>query len=160
MGASVFNSGNQKRGNFEKNAEMNIIPFIDVLLVLLIIFMSSSPTPTADVKVDLPPPNSVIDTSKLKKPTILEIRDNGQGVAMIYVDGQYVTKEGLINKVLERIAINVPDSKNRLLETIRLRADQTLSYNEVMGVMAKLQEKSFQNIAIVAEDAQIPTNRQ
>jgi biopolymer transport protein ExbD len=151
MGAKLSGGG----GDLTPNSEPNIIPFIDILLVLLIIFMVAAPIPTTDVKVDLPPPvdQPPPDNEEPKRPTVVDVRDDGTGNAQIFVDGEVTDREGLADKVLERITINVPGAPNRLLETVRVRADQTLAYSEVMGTMAILQEKNFQKVSLVAEDA-------
>jgi biopolymer transport protein ExbD len=153
MGAKL--SGGGKGKALEPNTDLNIVPFIDILLVLLIIFMVAAPIPTTDVKVDLPPPTDEPPPAdqKPKKPTVVDIRDDGTGFPQIFVDTQLVEESGLADKVLERITANVPDSSNRLLETVRVRADQTLPYASVMGTMAVLQEANFQKVSLVAEDA-------
>lgn len=153
MGAKVSTGGSAKRGSYDTNADMNIIPFIDILLVLLIIFMVAAPIPTTDVKVDLPPPNSEPSPEKPKKPTVVDVRDAGQGQTVLFVDGELTQRADLAQTVLNHIAVNVPDSPNKLLEVIRIRADQTLPYADVMGTMALLQEKNFQTISLVAESA-------
>jgi biopolymer transport protein ExbD len=156
MGAKLSSGGGKK--GMQPNSEPNIVPFIDILLVLLIIFMVAAPIPTTDVKVDLPPPVPPKDPpkEKPKTPTVVDIRDDGTGTPQIFVDAQLADEANLGAKVLERIAINVPGSPNPLLETVRVRADQTLPYASVMGTMAILQEDNFQKVSLVAEDAISP----
>jgi biopolymer transport protein ExbD len=153
MGAKLSGGGRGK--GLQPSSEPNIVPFIDILLVLLIIFMVAAPIPTTDVKVDLPPPNPEVKPPdiKPKTPTVVDIRDDGTGVPQIFVDTQLTEPEFLAAKVLERITFHVPDSPNRLLETVRVRADQTLPYASVMETMAILQEANFQKVSLVAEDA-------
>jgi hypothetical protein len=87
MGAKVSSGGTSKRGSYATNGDMNIIPFIDILLVLLIIFMVAAPLPTADVKVDLPPPVPPPEQPEQpKRPTIVSIRDYGDGTPQIWID--------------------------------------------------------------------------
>ena len=152
MGAKLGGGSGKK---LAPNTDLNIVPFIDILLVLLIIFMVAAPIPTTDVKVDLPPPTNTPPPPDqiIKKPTVVDIRDDGTGYPQIFVDTQLTDEDGLADKVLERITINVPGSPNRLLETVRVRADQTLPYSSVMGTMAILQEGNFQKVSLVAEDA-------
>lgn len=156
MGAKLSGGGRGK--GMQPSSEPNIVPFIDILLVLLIIFMVAAPIPTTDVKVDLPPPNPEAKPPdiKPKTPTVVDIRDDGTGVPQIFVDTQLTEPDFLAAKVLERITYHVPDSKNRLLETVRVRADQTLPYASVMETMAILQEANFQKVSLVAEDAISP----
>lgn len=156
MGAKL--SGGNKGKGMQPSSEPNIVPFIDILLVLLIIFMVAAPIPTTDVKVDLPPPvpQPKDPIEKPKTPTVVDIRDDGTGVPQIFVDTQITEADALAAKVLERITFHVPDSPNRLLETVRVRADQTLPYASVMETMAILQEANFQKVSLVAEDAISP----
>lgn len=151
MGAKLSGGG----GSLTPNSEPNIIPFIDILLVLLIIFMVAAPIPTTDVKVDLPPPVPPPDApqDEPKRPTVVDVRDDGTGSPQIFVDGELTEQADLADKVLQRVTVNVPGSPNRLLETVRVRADQTLPYASVMGAMAVLQEANFQKVSLVAEDA-------
>ena len=154
MGAKL-GGGSGRGSGLQPSSEPNIVPFIDILLVLLIIFMVAAPIPTTDVKVDLPPPtpDNQPPPDKPKTPTVVDIRDDGTGYPQIFVDTQLVDEDGLADKVLERVTINDPGSANRLLETVRVRADQTLPYSSVMGTMAILQEANFQKVSLVAEDA-------
>lgn len=152
MGAKLASGGKGK--GMQPSSEPNIVPFIDILLVLLIIFMVAAPIPTTDVKVDLPPPTDKEPPPvKPKTPTIVDIRNDGTGTPQIFVDTQLTEESRLAEKVLERVTINVPGAPNRLLETVRVRADQTLPYASVMETMAILQEANFQKVSLVAEDA-------
>lgn len=155
MGAKVSSGGSSKRGSYDTNADMNIIPFIDILLVLLIIFMVAAPIPTVDVKVDLPPPVEIpADLEKPKKPTLVDIVQGPAGDTQIFVDQAIVENiDDLPGIVYSRVTVNVPDSPNKLLETVRVRPDQRLSYGEVMGVMTVLQGANFQKVSLVAETA-------
>jgi len=155
MGAKLAGgSGGSKRNSFTPNNEPNVIPFIDILLVLLIIFMVAAPIPTVDVKVDLPPPNA-LPSPNPKRPTVVDIRDQG-GYPQIFVDGEVVEIDALPNKVVERVNFNVPGNPNPLLETVRIRADQTLTYRSIMSIMATLQAEGFTKVALVAEEALAP----
>lgn len=161
MGAKVSSGGSSKRGSYTTNGDMNIIPFIDILLVLLIIFMVAAPIPTADVKVDLPPPVKMPPPKDPKRPTVVTILDDQQGSFQIFVDNVPVTRMDQLDEiVLSQVSVNVPGSPNRLLELVRVRADQTLSYGIVMDVMGRLQEANFQKVALVAETAIDPSAAQ
>jgi biopolymer transport protein ExbD len=152
MGAKLAGGGRGK--GMQPSSEPNIVPFIDILLVLLIIFMVAAPIPTTDVKVDLPPPGDPPPPkTPPKRPTVVDVRDDGTGNPQIFVDGEITEESDLASKVLERVTVNVPGSPNRLLETVRVRADQTLPYAAVMGTMAVLQEANFQKVSLLAEEA-------
>jgi biopolymer transport protein ExbD len=158
MGAKLSTGGGKKRGKYGANADMHVIPFIDILLVLLIIFMVAAPIPTVDVKVDLPPPvPPPKEEIELKKPTLVDIVDVGDGTAQVFVDGTLTDPSTLSQAVLARISVNAPGSPNRLLEDVKVRAAQTLPYAAVMGVMATLQEARFGAVTLVAETAIDPS---
>ena len=94
------------RGAMAPNSEPNVIPFIDIMLVMLIIFMVAAPTPTVDVKVDLPPPGIPIYTQPEDKPTIVTLQDAG-GVLVYYIGDELVTRETNGSHVSERLWGNI-----------------------------------------------------
>jgi len=153
MGAKVASSGGGKRGTYGANAEPNVIPFIDILLVLLIIFMVAAPIPTVDIRVDLPLDNQQPVNIKDKQPTFVGIEDeNGQ--IFVYVDGEEVPMQMLGGAVFEAARKNNPRAANVFSEaSIFLRADLDTKYSNVFAVMNILQEEGFIKVSIVAEDA-------
>lgn len=153
MAAKVASSGGGKRGTYGANAEPNVIPFIDILLVLLIIFMVSAPIPTVDIRVDLPldtPPVNLQD----KKPTFVGIEDDN-GVVSVYVDGEKVPSLDVLGgAVFDAARANNPAGTNVFKDaSIFLRADLDTKYSNVFKVMNILQEEGFIKVSIVAEDA-------
>jgi biopolymer transport protein ExbD len=147
MGAKV---GGSKDGPV---SEPNVIPFIDILLVLLIIFMVTAPIPTVDIKVDLPPPNPVPIRLEGLNPTIVGIRETAAGLA-IYVDEEVVQMSTLGDVALSHAIRNNPalDTQDIFAEArIFVRADQTTAYGNVVDVMSRLQEEGFVKVGIFAE---------
>jgi biopolymer transport protein ExbD len=147
MGAKV---GGAKGGPV---SEPNVIPFIDILLVLLIIFMVTAPIPTVDIKVDLPPPNPVPIRLEGLNPTIVGIRETAAGLA-IYVDEEVVQMSTLGDVALSHAIRNNPalDTQDIFAEArIFVRADQTTAYGNVVDVMSRLQEEGFVKVGIFAE---------
>src|SRR6185503_7803699 len=83
-------------------SEPNVIPFIDILLVLLIIFMVTAPIPTVDIRVDLPPPNPVPIRLEGLNPTVVGIRENPAGGGMqVFVDSEIVPLSQLADRTLQ-----------------------------------------------------------
>lgn len=155
MAGKLASSGG--KGGYSANSEPNVIPFIDIMLVLLIIFMVAAPIPTVDIRVDLPPPNPVPVNIQDQRPTFVSIEDEG-GRLIIFVDGQVTPVDQLGERVLERARINNPNMPlGRIYADARifLRADQETAYGNVMRVMSVLQEEAWVNVGIVAEEAQI-----
>jgi biopolymer transport protein ExbD len=133
--------------------EPNVIPFIDILLVLLIIFMVTAPIPTVDIRVDLPPPNPVPLRLEGLNPTIIGIRETPAGLA-IYVDEEVVLMSTLGDRALEHAIMNNPalNVEDIYAEArIFVRADQSTAYGSVVDVMSRLQEEGFAKVGIFAE---------
>src|SRR5215813_516859 len=127
---SMGGGGKARRGAMAPNSDPNVIPFIDILLVLLIIFMVTAPIPTVDIKVDLPPPNPVPITLEGKHPTIVGIRE-GAGGLEIFVDTQFVSLSQLGDVAFQHAITNNPalDPSDIYAEAkIFVRADQSTAY--------------------------------
>jgi biopolymer transport protein ExbD len=137
-------------------SEPNVIPFIDILLVLLIIFMVTAPIPTVDIRVDLPPPNPVPIRLEGLNPTFVGIRETGAGM-VIYVDEETVQLSQLGARTLEHAQRNNPALEfSELYAEARIfvRADQSTAYGNVVSVMSQLQEEGFVKVGIFSELAQ------
>lgn len=150
MGAKVSSGGGK---GMQPNSEPNVIPFIDILLVLLIIFMVTAPIPTVDIRVDLPPPNPVPIRLEGLNPTIIGIRETPAGLA-VYVDEEVVQMSQLGQKTLDHAIRNNPalNIEDMYAEArIFVRADQSTTYGNVVDVMSKLQEEGFAKVGIFAE---------
>ncbi len=150
---SMGGGGGGKRQALQPNSDPNVIPFIDILLVLLIIFMVTAPIPTVDIRVDLPPPNPVPIRLEGLNPTIIGIRETSAGLA-IYVDEETVQLGNLGARALDHAirnnpALNIEDiyAEARLF----VRADQSTAYGNVVTVMSRLQEEGFVKVGIFAE---------
>ncbi|MDX2274687.1 MAG: biopolymer transporter ExbD [Hyphomonadaceae bacterium] len=147
MGAKV---GGSKDGPV---SEPNVIPFIDILLVLLIIFMVTAPIPTVDIRVDLPPPNPVPIRLEGLNPTIVGIRE-GAGGLEFFVDEEVVTLANIGERTLDHAIRNNPalNVEEVYAEArIFVRADQSTAYGNVVSVMSQLQEEGFAKVGIFAE---------
>jgi biopolymer transport protein ExbD len=152
MGAKVSGGGG-KKGQMQPNSDPNVIPFIDILLVLLIIFMVTAPIPTVDIRVDLPPPNPVPIKLEGLNPTIVGLRETPGGLS-IFVDSETVTLANLGERTLDHAirnnpALNVEDVYAEA--RIFVRADQSTAYANVVNVMSQLQEEGFAKVGIFAE---------
>ncbi|HVV32641.1 MAG TPA: biopolymer transporter ExbD [Vitreimonas sp.] len=152
-GKISMGGGGGRRGAMAPNSDPNVIPFIDILLVLLIIFMVTAPIPTVDIRVDLPPPNPVPIHLEGLNPTIVGIRE-GAGGLEIFVDEETVSLSQLGAKTLEHAQRNNPALDFRDLYAkarIFVRADQSTAYGNVVNVMSQLQEEGFVQVGIFSE---------
>jgi|CXWL01.1.fsa_nt_gi biopolymer transport protein ExbD len=150
---SMGGGGGGRRAALQPNSEPNVIPFIDILLVLLIIFMVTAPIPTVDIRVDLPPPNPVPIRLEGLNPTIVGLRETPQGL-QVFVDAEVVQISQLGPKTLEHAirnnpALNVEDMYAEA--RVFVRADQSTAYGNVVDVMSQLQNEGFVKVGIFAE---------
>lgn len=120
-------------------SDINVTPFVDVMLVLLIVFMVTAPMLTVGVPVNLPDSNadSLPDD---KEPLTLTINSKGE----IFIQKTKVGFNELIPKLL---AI----SKNRTDTRIYVRGDRNIDYGRVMEVMGKLSGSGFSKVALISE---------
>ncbi|HTK12933.1 MAG TPA: TonB system transport protein ExbD [Xanthobacteraceae bacterium] len=122
--------------------EINVTPFIDVILVLLIIFMVAAPLATVDVAVDLPTSNAT-QQQRPDKPIYLTVKtDRSLTLGDDTVpDGQLATKLDVLSG---------GDKEQRVF----LRADKAVPYGELMSVMNRLRTAGYLKIALVGLDAE------
>jgi biopolymer transport protein ExbD len=154
--AGKLSSGGKSRSGMQPNSEPNVIPFIDIMLVLLIIFMVAAPTPTVDIRVDLPSGASTLVREQGRGPTRVALEDDA-GQLKYYVDGQIVPDSQFENTVLERVRLNNPAlAPIDLLDqgVIVFRADQSTAYGNVVGTMTRLQAFGFNKVSLLSELAE------
>jgi biopolymer transport protein ExbD len=122
------------------NHDINVTPFIDVMLVLLIIFMVAAPLATVDVKVDLPVSNAR-PAPKPEKPVFLSIQADGR----MLVNDKAVTETNLGTSIQ---AATGSDREQRIF----LRADKTITYETIMRAMNALRSAGYLHVALVGAD--------
>lgn len=136
-----FNTGpTVKRHNYQQNAEMNITPFVDVMLVLLIIFMVAAPLATVDVPVDLPS-NASTASAPPADPIYISVQADGQ----LFVQEQGVALAGL-PALVNTVTHGQVDTR------MYLRGDQAVDYGTLMRVMNTLQKAGYTRISLVASE--------
>ena len=123
----------------EPMSEINVTPFVDVMLVLLIIFMVTAPLLTVGVQVDLPE-TSADSLPEEAEPLTLSINSKGE----IYIQEHQVTYQKMIPKLL---AI----AKNRTDTRIYVRGDKNINYGRVLEVMGTLSGAGFSKVALISE---------
>ncbi len=124
-----------------ENHEINVTPFIDVMLVLLIIFMVAAPLATVDVNVDLPVSNAT-PAKRPDQPVYVTVKPD-----LTLALGNEDIPAGTLAEVLARATNG--DREQRIF----LRADAAVTYGDLMGVMNSLRETGYLKIALVGLEA-------
>jgi biopolymer transport protein TolR len=120
-------------------AEINVTPFVDVMLVLLIVFMVTAPLLTVGVPVDLPKTQAQA-LSQDREPLSVSVRRDGS----IYLQNTPVSEDDLVPR-LTAIAANGYDQR------IFVRGDRSVDYGRVMQVMALISSAGFTHIGLVTD---------
>lgn len=128
-----------KRHAYPQNAEMNITPFVDVVLVLLIIFMVAAPLATVDVPLDLPK-SAVAPTPAPAEPVYVSVRQNGE----LYIQN---TPTDLASLPAMLQAQTQGNKDNRIF----IRGDEKIEYRQLMQVINVLQEQGYMKVGLLAE---------
>jgi biopolymer transport protein ExbD len=121
--------------------EINVTPFIDVILVLLIIFMIAAPLATVDISVDLPV-SSAVRTPRPDKPLFLTLKSD----LTVSLDNDTINRAALAD-ALDRATAG--DKQQRVF----LRADKSVSYGELMNLMNELRGAGYLHVALVGLEA-------
>ena len=127
------------RSSKEPMSEINVTPFVDVMLVLLVIFMVTAPLLTVGVQVDLPE-SSADSLSEDQEPLTLSINSKGE----VFIQEYQVEFEKIVPKIL---AI----SNNRTDTRIYVRGDRSINYGRVLEIMGKLSGAGFSKLALISE---------
>lgn len=138
--------------DLEETHEINVTPFIDVILVLLIIFMVAAPLATVDVNVDLPG-STAQAAPRPEKPIFLTLKED----LAVAIGNEEISRDAFGATLDSRTG---GDKETRIL----LRADKAVAYGDLMGVMNLLRASGYLKVALVglemAPGADIPAASQ
>jgi biopolymer transport protein TolR len=148
MGVNIQSRGAGGRIGYRRSyrpmSDINVTPFIDVMLVLLIVFMVTAPLLSAGIPVDLPKTEAAAVSEKDDKP--LEVALNKKGD--IYIGETKVTAKELLIKLA---AITGDDKERRVF----IKADQGLSYGKVMEILGSINKAGYRKVALITEPTPI-----
>ena len=129
----------RRKGRYQPMSEINVTPFVDVMLVLLIVFMVTAPLLTVGVPVDLPESRaqSIVEPDE---PLVVSVDSSGQ----IFIQDTEVPLDNLIPRL---VAITDAKADTR----IYLRGDRANNYGHVMQVLGRINAAGFTRVALITE---------
>lgn len=142
MSASPFGNGYSNgsgRYKYSRMSEINVTPFVDVMLVLLIVFMVTAPLMTVGVPVDLPKTKAATITDT-EEPLVISVDAEG----VIYVQDTPVPLEKLAARLVAITGLN-PEIR------IFVRGDKSIDYGTVMTVMGSVNAAGFKKVSLLAK---------
>jgi biopolymer transport protein ExbD len=148
MALSIAETDLDDDADFGETHEINVTPFIDVVLVLLIIFMVAAPLSTVDLPIDLPS-STATPQKKPDKPTYVSIKRD-----LTLAVGETEVKRIDLVRTLDATPGMDKD------QYVFLRADRAVSYGELMGTMELLRQGGYNKIKLVALEGVTSTNGQ
>ncbi|MGM0535469.1 MAG: protein TolR [Pseudomonadota bacterium] len=136
-----FNRGGRRK----PMGEINVVPFIDVMLVLLVIFMITAPMLTQGVQVDLPQVSSEpIEDTEDRDPIVVSVDRDGQYYISVGEDETTVS----LDEVSERVIILLERQPGT---PVMVRGDRNVSYGQVVTLMSTLQTAGVSNVGLISE---------
>ncbi len=141
MGARL-SGGGASRYTVAQNSEINVTPFVDIMLVLLIIFMVSIPTATTAIKIDMPPASG---GQPGKDPVFISVMGPGE----IYIAGQKTSLATMDADL--RAALR---SQNPHDERVLVRGDKDIEYQDFLSVLNSLKTSGYTRVALINEDTE------
>lgn len=136
----------RKHGRRKPMGEINVVPYIDVTLVLLIIFMITTPMLQTGVEVDLPQAESaMVEQKEGEPPIVISIKE--QGEYYINIDGQNdeLIEPGAINDRVAAVLSNKPGTQ------VLISADKGVDYGTVVTVMAALKNAGVPTVGLMTK---------
>ena len=134
----VGGNGPRQAGRYQPMSAINVTPFVDVMLVLLVVFMVAAPLLTVGVPVDLPQTQAPPITEP-KEPLVITINSEGR----IFIQDTDVPSESLVPR-LGAITGNNPDA------LLYVRGDKAINYGRVLEVMSLVSSAGFRKVSLIA----------
>lgn len=143
--AAKLSGGGGGKYQVEQNSDINVTPFVDIMLVLLIIFMVAAPLAAPSVEVKLPRAVAPLAENP-PVPIYISIQSNGQAYL-----GDFPVE---LNEIGPELTGQI-GRRNPADERIFIRADKSTRYGDFMQVMNSLQDNGFYSVALVGEDTDV-----
>ena len=138
MAVNLGNGTKRNGSRYRPMADINVTPFVDVMLVLLVVFMVTAPLLTVGVPVDLPKTDAQ-QISTPEEPVVITIDASNR----VYIQETEVPLENLAARLAAITGAN-PDTK------IYVRGDQSIAYGRIMEVMGSVSQAGFKKVSLLA----------
>ena len=143
MAAKLSGAGGDGGKTIEQNADINVTPFVDIMLVLQIFFMVAAPMATVSIRLDLPPAQPPVNPTQEKEPVYITIQDSGQ----LFIAEKQTSLDNLATDVCTALGGGACQE-----ERVFVRAQPEVKYSQFMEVMNKMQENGFFKVGLLNED--------
>jgi biopolymer transport protein TolR len=140
-GSSGGGRGRGRRGRRSVMSEINVTPFVDVMLVLLIVFMVSAPLLTVGVPLDLPQ-SQAKSLDQDREPLTVSVNVQGQ----VFLQNNEIKVDELVTKLKA-----ITDARGGFDERVYVRGDKKVDYGTMMRVMGRLSAAGYHRVALVTE---------
>ena len=131
---------NKRKRQYQPMSEINVTPFVDVMLVLLIVFMVTAPLLTVGIPIDLPKVKADALTDQ-KDPLEISIKLNGE----VYLGEDIINVENLI-QTIEAI------TEENFESSIYVRGDRGIAYGRVMEIISMINNAGYRRVALVTQN--------
>lgn len=132
-----------RRPRKKRMSEINVVPYIDVMLVLLVIFMITTPLLTEGVKVELPQADASPVDTKGEEPIVVSINKKGQFFLNLGKDTHKPVKNNELIKNIKTVL------RHRTDKTVYVKGDRKVEYGKVVTMMALLKQSGIEHVGLV-----------
>jgi len=130
-------------------SDINVVPFIDVMLVLLVIFMITTPLLTQGVKVELPKTASTAMDNRQKEPMVVTVDSSGN----YYLNLSDKPNQPITARVLSNLASSMLSKDAAGERPVLVRGDKNVNYGKVVEAMVLLQQAGAKSVGLITEPA-------
>lgn len=139
----------QKRQRKNLMSEINVVPYIDVMLVLLVIFMITAPLLTEGVKVNLPQASAKTLDTKEQEPIVISVDQAGR----YFINAATNTNTPIeAEELAQTVASKLTEAKQAgLIRQVLIKGDRDVNYGKVIAAMVLLQQAGVENVGLITE---------
>jgi biopolymer transport protein TolR len=142
----------QQRGSRRPMSEINVVPFIDVMLVLLVIFMITTPLLTQGVKIELPKTEAKALPPNQKEPLIITVDATGN----YYLNISSKPNQPITARVLSNlVSTQLKENENTEQRPVLVRGDKNTNYGKVIEAMALLQQAGAKSVGLITQPSEL-----